>query len=338
MNMWMVMLGALAALCSMGKGESLSVSPGEAIQPALDKVAGSGGTVLLGAGIHPITQALQMASGITLAGHGPGTVLMCDPSVLGQAIGTSTDDLHDVTIRDLTLVGPGDPAKMTTPPEGYEGPGPMGIFVNSPTGAFRDLRLLRLRITRFESMGVHLKGVDGLLIEGCDFDRTAAFNGLYHNVYLRRVKHARIVGCLSRNNPVGNGLQVSFSEDVTITGNYCIGNAGHGIRVAETRRAVIEGNRVRDNRGGAGIWLNTEKSVGCRQFTLKGNHVTGNANAGIAVQNTSDSLVEGNIVLDNGVDFLLRNAFRVTLRGNRYRTWEEQKENRVTMQGNEVLP
>jgi len=326
----------VTALCGVA-ADTILVPVGEPIQPALDKIAGTGGTVLLGAGVHCVTGTLQVASETTLAGRGPASVLLSDPTTRPQVIGTLVADLHDVTVRDMALVGPADPTQMVEPPADAETRRAMGIFMNSPTGAFRNIRLERLRVTLFEGMGVHLKGVSGLVIDGCDFDRTAAFNGLYHNVYLRRVKDVRVTNSLFRNNPVGNGLQVSWSEDVAITGNQSIDNAGHGIRVAETRKALIEGNEVLRNRGGAGIWLNTEKQIGCVDFTVRNNRVLGNLNRGIAIQNTRNSVFEGNVSLGNGVDFLFRNAFDVVLRHNRYKTTAEEKTNRVTFEDGGVI-
>ena len=186
-------------------------------------------------------------------------------------------------------------------------------------------------------MGVHLKGVDGLTMTGCDFDRTAAFNGLYHNVYLRRTRNVQITHNLFRNNPVGNGFQASFSEHVLISNNRSIDNAGHGIRVAASTAVKIMRNTVLRNRGGAGIWLNCERRRDCIQVTVSDNVVRQNAQTGIAVQNTYASLVERNEVLGNGVDLFFRNARGVTMRQNRYRTTAEAKKNNVRFEENEVL-
>jgi parallel beta-helix repeat protein len=219
---------------------------------------------------------------------------------------------------------------MLTPPDGHPGKGPSGIFVNFGTGKGQAIRLERLYMTLWEGMGVHLKGVDDLSISDCRFECTSAFNSLYHNVYLRRVRDVDIANNVFCDSPVGNGLQVSFSKNVRIVGNRSEGNAGHGIRVAASENVTLSRNTVLHNRGGAGIWLNCEKGTCCSQINADNNLVRHNTNAGIAIQNTVHARFSENTALDNGTDFTFRNARDVTLRANQFRTRLETKKNSVT--------
>ena len=88
----MVALLVTAAVCGLA-AETAMAPAGKPIQPALDAVAGTGGTVLLGAGVHTITETLQVSSETTLAGQGPATVLQSDPTTRPQIIGTLVPDV-----------------------------------------------------------------------------------------------------------------------------------------------------------------------------------------------------------------------------------------------------
>jgi len=78
-------------------------------------LAGGGGIVQLGAGVHLVSRWIQMKAGVTLAGAGKGTTtIKAGPTFLstggnhGGHPGISTDNADNVTIRDLTLDMSGD--------------------------------------------------------------------------------------------------------------------------------------------------------------------------------------------------------------------------------------
>lgn len=314
----------------------IEVAPGDAIQGAMDRLAArGGGTVFLSAGIHRLDAPLWLHSNITLRGCGPATELRASDSLTEVAIGTKHDHIHNVTLVEFSLVGPGKPEKMTERRDLHGARlGVMGIFMAFETGKGKYVRLERLRITRWTRMGVHLKGITHLLIQGCDIDCSSAYNSLYHNVYLRRARDVRVVRNLFRNSPVGNGFQASFCERIHIADNQSIDNAGHGIRVAASDEATISGNTVLRNRGQAGIWLNIEKGRPCRHVTVRDNTVQHNLHSGLAIRNTYHCLVEDNDIRHNGVDVSFRNARDTALQRNRFDTTREEKTNTVTFEDN----
>lgn len=318
--------------CS-GISEEIRVPLDGDIQAAIDRVsAKGGGTVQLAEGTYTLRQPLWLKDNVCLAGRGRKTILISDSKTRTQAIGTKLKTLENVTIKNMSVIGPGKRDEMTKRPKGPSGKGPMGIFMNFETGKGKHFKLENLYVSLWECHGVHLKGVAGLTITKCHVDYSSAFNSLYHNVYLRRVSNVKITENLFTDSPVGNGFQVSFGKDISITDNTATGNAGHGIRVAACDNVRIENNTVLKNRGGAGIWLNCEKKINNTNIAVSKNTVKNNTQIGVAVQNTHTALIKENIVLDNGTDFKFRNAFGITLRKNQYRTTKEEKNNSVIRQ------
>jgi len=83
---------------------SFWVKPGQSLQEALDKAAGSGWWVIASAGLHKLPAPLRIHSGTVLAGEGSSTVLFLETgSGSREAMVNASPDMHDVVIRDLLI-------------------------------------------------------------------------------------------------------------------------------------------------------------------------------------------------------------------------------------------
>ncbi len=157
---------------------------------------------------------------------------------------------------------------------------------------------------RLEGEGARLLGltVDG---SGGRFDTLDA-------AILVRGRGAWVEGTLVHNAVFG--ILVERTEDVTVRGNHVVGSGGpalgmrgDAIRLWETKRSLVEDNRVEAGRDVV-VWYSS-------QNTVRGNTVTG-GRYGTHFMHSHDNVVEDNHFTGNEVGVFVMYSRGITLRRN----------------------
>lgn len=285
---------------------AIRVQPGESLQQALDKAAGTGGWVVAAAGVHVLPATLKIPSGITLAGEGLGTILFSDPaSGDREAMANRDPDMSDVTIRDLVVEGatstevPSDPNSRRS----YRSTANRGgiMFYGNREGQLKRIRLENVTVRNCTWSGVFLNAVEDLTVSSCDFSESGASvvpgPRLQHNLLITRctgvvVENSRLV-----NSPQGCGVAVANSRTVKISGNEVARNGWYGVLLTESEQVTVDGNLVEAN-DRSGI-MAEYLHAGCRDIAVTGNTVHFNNGYGIETYAAADVRVEGNAITWN---------------------------------------
>ena len=321
----------------------IEVKPGDSIQNAVDQLPGQGGVCRLLKGTHMIRESIALRTGMTLQGEGAGSVLKLAPDANVPLLVNATEDMHDVTIRNLVIDGGLQPEEQKYGREHhaqrdkYKDIGRKQVFgilfTSYRKGPMKDIRLERVTITGC-AMGCHIKGAEGVTLTQCLFAGNGAIEAFFHNVYLRRDKVVRIDHCVFRDSPTGNGFNGSYMEDVEVTNCLASGNHFRGIRFAETKGIVIRDCIARKN-GNAGLIINSEKK-GCRTFALIGNVSERNGANGIEIRSSGDGELKDNLSVDNKEqDYYFRLANNVVVRSNRGQRIRIDRCGRIQREGNQ---
>jgi Alginate lyase/Right handed beta helix region len=268
---------------------AITVSPGESIQDALDKLKANGGTVNLAAGLHVLPATLRLPSGVSVMGTGLDCVLFRDPAKAGgeAAIVNASPDMHDVVLRDFVIEGADAPVASRDPNSDVgrrrlaHGPIRAGIvFQNDGKSIQRNLRLEHITVRNCTYSAVEFFGVEQVDILNCDFSASGGMvppgPGKNHNLKMNHVSHVTISGSRFADCMWGHGVAVIFAQDVTIRDCEITRNALDGAMIAESRRVTVEGCLAEGN-GGAGIaretWMDPDESIAVRNNILRNNVV-----------------------------------------------------------------
>ena len=243
------------------------VAPGDSIQSAIDFVNSSGGgTVTLKAGTHIIDSPVKIKSDVTLHGEG----------VLASTIKTTNDikmiiqagyGLKNIAIQNLVLVG--SPTRNAG-----------GIHIISLHTDHDRIRLSRVHVYE-TAWGVHIKGAKNETIDNCNFSRNGKPESkkYAHNLYLRRCYTATVKDSVFNKSTSGNGINISYSKDISIINCEAIGNYFRGFRAADTDGFSVHDCVVANN-GNVGLLANREKVV-TKNIDWKNNSVSNNGGRGI---------------------------------------------------------
>lgn len=119
------------------------------------------------------------------------------------------------------------------------------------------------------------------------------------------------------------GISASFATDIVLVSNEVAGNGTNprsrqkrsgGIKLNGVIGLIVRGNRVHDNSGGAGIWLDTES----QSFAIVGNRSYDNAGDQIRIEISCFGTVRDNIVSsEKSAAIDIFNAHDVTIASNR---------------------
>ncbi|RYZ45785.1 MAG: hypothetical protein EOP49_24515, partial [Sphingobacteriales bacterium] len=191
-----IIAGAQRFVPGKHPARAVMLKPGDNVQHAINNAAGTGRWVVLKEGVHKIPATLMLPSGTTLAGEGIGTILFLDPEVAGMrdAIANATNDMHDITIRDLKIEGstrtelPSDPNSARSYRGNYNRGGI--LFRAAKEGQMKNIRLLNLSLENCTYNGVFISGASNVSVENCDLSENGgnAVPGpaLQHNLRFKR--------------------------------------------------------------------------------------------------------------------------------------------------------
>src|SRR5690606_26592684 len=125
-------------------------------------------------GLHTLPATLRIPAGGTLAGEGLGTKLFLDPeSGMRDAMVNASDDMSNVTIRDLVVEGSMRPEPPSDPnsARSYRNQGNRGgiIFRAQREGQMKNISFINLTVQNCTFNGVFVSGAAGVNVSHCDF-------------------------------------------------------------------------------------------------------------------------------------------------------------------------
>ncbi|MBT4139124.1 MAG: DUF1961 family protein [Candidatus Latescibacteria bacterium] len=273
------------------QAENRSVSPGENIQLAIDDVSVSGGGIVtLKAGTHHISEPVKIKSNVTLQGEGTlASTLKTDSNI--KMIEEHDNGLVNVTIQNLKIIGTN---------ASHSG----GIQLASYKTDHDNIKVLGVHV--FETgWGVHIKGAKNVIIDRCNFSRNGYAGKLKfaHNLYLRRCYGATVSNSIFNNSISANGINISYSTDISVTNCEAIGNYFRGFRAADTDGFKVHGCVIAEN-GNVGLLANTEKVV-TKNIDWQNNCVSNNGAKGVYARTGSTGTCKNNNSYGNSEDYTL---------------------------------
>jgi parallel beta-helix repeat protein len=291
----------LPALPTQEHNHDVSVPAGAStstIQSAIDNASNAGGgTVTLASGTYTITAPIMLKSNVTLDGAGKNvTVLKRNASSnLGAngVLSTSTSGgVINIIVKDITIDG-----NSFIDPNTHPDPGSItnyGTLIQGPDNSNDKILFDNFKIKNAPT-GLHIKGSTNVTIQNSDFNNNGGAYLYWHNMYLRRVSKVLVKNNVMSYSTSGNGLNLSYSDNVTIDSNRIYNNYFRGIRAADSSYIDSINNNVHDNKTGDGIVYNSE-TTGVTDFRINGNTVTNNGGYGILVNSScSNGEVKNNI-------------------------------------------
>jgi parallel beta-helix repeat protein len=205
----------------------------------------------------------------------------------------------DQTIRGVGSPPPTINCSTDFCADGSAGPGHVSLVRLTLAGAFQgDIRAGKNWV--IQEVEARSAGVVGISVRGSGVSITGSY--VHHNgkvgINAVDVAHLSIVGTQVAFNPTDLSFGSGFSG---------------GLKLNGVNGLLLQDNLVRDNGGGAGIWLDTDS----RNFDLEDNRILRNAQDGIRVEISCGGTLEGNTVegsTGTGID--LFNSHGVTLASN----------------------
>jgi parallel beta-helix repeat protein len=303
-----VAAAALPAVPAAKASPTYSVAVGGSIQAAVDQAAAAGGgTVTLASGTHNITSPVLLRSGVTLQGQGQsGTALTTIHNSAGTNMIVMLDGrdggLSNVIIRQLKV----DCALSATQRQYTSDPGKnYGAYITDNKASNDRVLVDNVQITAC-AVGLHSKGTTNLTIRNSNIHHNGGWPTYFHNVYLRRVSKADIQNTIMSDSTGGNGINISYSDNITVRNCTVSGNGFRGVRAAESTYIDVLANTVANNED-AGIVINSEAN-GVQHFRIHGNAVTGNRVGIATTSNSSDGEVWNNTVSGNSTNLDIKSA------------------------------
>ncbi|SHM77886.1 parallel beta-helix repeat (two copies) [Cyclobacterium lianum] len=293
-----------------GAGD-LQVSPGESIQQALEKAAGTGRRVILDEGIFELTEPLLIPSGTHLEGKGLSTILILEKGTAGLTMANKSPDLRTVTIRHMVLEGAESVDQGTDPNQGRRQRARQSalrregiVFAADSAHQMQDIYLENVTVRNFTKHGVSLRGAANVKLIQCDFSDNGSNvvpgKGLHHNLHLTRVKNVVVRDGRFSNSPWGSGIHLSFGENVLLESNETARNKLQGIHLTESSTLILNDNLLEGNdRHGLFIdhWMQ-----GTEDFVVKNNTSRNNGGKGIFIAENNSGDLGYNLSMDNRED------------------------------------
>jgi parallel beta-helix repeat protein len=250
------------------------------INSAITALGATGGTVYLEEGTYIIDGQINMASNMTLAGAGPGTILKLKDSI-NVAINTIvSSSVSRVTFRDFKLDG-----NRTNNSAGTQN----GLYMNSVgsgsgTSAVPGYTVDNVTVQNFRSAGVYLNGSSN--------------------------------SSITRNNIINNGGEGIHAQwpttnaFLTINGNTVQGNSSYGIYsdISAISYSTVSNNTIISN-SNDGIYMNGNNN------SIDSNTIYSNSGKGIELQNGNNT-VAGNNVSSNTNDGIYAHGSNNTISSN----------------------
>jgi parallel beta-helix repeat protein len=287
--------------------DAIIVHPGESVQDALNRSAGTGKWVLLKAGIHKLPATLKVPSGVTLAGEGIESILFLDPAAEGMrdAMINAENDMHDVTIRDLKIEGSNRTELHSDPnsTRSYRGNYNRGgiIFRALKEGQMKNINIVNVSLLNCTYNGLFISGASKVTIQTSDLSENGgnAVPGpkLQHNILLTHCDDVTISNSRLGTSPFGSGISLAHCQNVEVNNNEIARNAYYGIQIAESVDINVSGNLVEGN-DSSGVMIEF-LSKGSSRITVNNNRIQFNGRYGLEAYSIKELKNTANVFTQN---------------------------------------
>lgn len=259
------------------------------IQNAIDNASNAGGgTVTFAAGEYIITAPIMLKSNVTLDGAGKNITVLkrnvgSNLGANGVLSSSTSGGVNNIIVKDITIDG-----NSFIDPDTNPDPGNItnyGTLIQGPDNSNDKILFDNFKIKN-ATTGLHIKGSTNVTIQNSDFNNNGGSYLYWHNMYLRRVSKVLVKNNVMSFSTSGNGLNISYSDNITIDTNRVYNNYFRGIRAANSSYIDTINNDVHDNKTGDGIVYNSE-TAGVTNFRINSNTVTNNGGYGIFVNSSA---------------------------------------------------
>jgi parallel beta-helix repeat protein len=222
-----------------------------------------------------------------------------------DAIVNASDDISDVTIRDLVVEGSVRPEPPSDPnsARSYRNQGNRGgiIFRAQQEGQMKNISMINLTVQNCTFNGVVISGATGVSVTRCDFTEngSSVVPGpmLQHNLLLTHGGNILVEDSRLDTSPYGSGIAIDQCNDVRILRNEVARNAYFGVLVAESDNVTISENFIEGNdRSGVMVEFQYRGSSG---VTVSNNQIQFNDGYGVESYAARNSRVSGNRYVKN---------------------------------------
>jgi parallel beta-helix repeat protein len=295
--------GALETAKANPPQGSVVIQPGQSIQEAIGKNKNSNKWIILAKGVHSLDKPLQMESGITLAGQGKESILFLNPEIETETIRNASNDMRDVTIRDLLIEGyiktatANDPNQERRLRSYMSAPSRGGILFSADTdNQMQNIRFENVTVQNCTKNGVSVRGAANVQVINCDFSDNGSGvvpgAGFHHNLHLTHSSDCEIKNSRFDTSPWGNGINITFCSNVILSDNEAARNKLSGIRCADSKNIQVFRNLVEGN-DESGILFDALMD-GSKNITINENLSQNNGHYGIFVCNTTEASLHNN--------------------------------------------
>jgi|GEM_PF-3174570 len=292
--------------------QTIKLVPGDNIQAAIDQLNKvKGGTVVLGKGTYILSKSLIVYSNINISGYSEkdpsGVLLTVTDTLYNSPIIYSKTGIHNVRYQNFKVLGNLKDSEQHLDPT-YHSKGKtenipgirkslLGILLTADGSSYAKAKSSNITLKNIEvsncAMGIHIKGAKDVFLTKMNLHTNGMIEKYYHNLYFRRVFKFTITDSKMHNSLTGNGINISQSEEVTLTNNECYDNFFRGLRV--------EG----------------EQGYRINKIDISNNRCFNNGDAGIRLVNILEGLVNSNKAKGNKKeDTRFRNTAKVSFKNN----------------------
>ncbi len=297
--------GALEKSLAKIPDNALIVNPGESIQDALKKASTQKGWVFLTAGIHKISDKLEIPSGINISGEGQQTVIFLEPDAGRDAIVNAVSDMSNVTIRDLVIEGAISPDTGTDPNSrrSFRSSANRGgiMFLGQFEGEMENIVLQNITVRNCTYNGVFISGAENVKILNCDFSENGSDvvpgPKLQHNLLLSHCVNFEVNDCRLVTSPFGCGVALTACKTGKIRNCEIARNAHYGCLLTESSGISVVGCLI-ENNDKSGVMAEF-LSRGSENIELSGNLIHYNNGYGIESYSSENIKTEGNTLNGN---------------------------------------
>lgn len=301
--------GAGFAVANHFPVNAIIVEPGQSLQKALDDASVNGGWVVAKSGTHTLSSPLKIPANVTLCGEGLKTVLFLDPaSGNRETIVNASNDLHDVTIRDLIIECalktelPSDPNSARSYRGGYNRGGI--LFRSDVERGLKNIKLINLTVQNATYQGVSISETSGITINRCDFNENGASvppgQKLLHNLFLSHCSNVQITDSRFATSPFGSGVVLEQVSDAILSNCEIARNGYYGILITECNNVFIKNNLIEAN-DRSGVMAEYLRR-GSQNLHIAGNLIQFNNGFGVESYAVTNGKYEKNIFTGNGHD------------------------------------
>jgi hypothetical protein len=253
------------------------------IQAAVD-VAAAGATIRIAAGdYHESILVPQTKDGLTIEGADPAEppTIIGDDAIVGSKLdGIRADEVDDLTVRHLRIVGSYDAIRLNQCNDAllehlHLENSALGVRFNG--GGGHVLRDSAIPITRVEQ-GIWIEYAPDTVIE-----RVTVTAGAFGGIRVRNSDRIRLTDVDVDDSDGSDGIKVEYSPDARIESCSASDGYARGFRIINSPGLVFTDNVATDN-ATAGIRLeNSDPFATAADVTAAGNTASGN-NPNISVQ------------------------------------------------------